>query len=150
VRIFKRVMGVLLLVTSLPFVGMAIHDLATGGDGKTTAGVLITIAIFFSGTAVSGIALLRSTRVRGVPELAPESLEVLALRTATSMGGTLGAAQLAAAAGVPFAQARDALEGLRRQGACQIVIESSGAELFRFPDVALGADGAARAKDMLD
>jgi hypothetical protein len=39
---------------------------------------------------------------------------------------------------------------LRRQGACQVLIEAAGAELYRFPDVALGPEGTARAKDLLE
>lgn len=143
------VLGGLLVVVSVPFIGMAIHDLV-GGGGKTAPGVLVGIALFFGGVTAGGVALVRSARAAGGPSLPAESLEVLALQTATAMGGTLGAAQLAAAAGVPFAKARAALEQLHRQGACQLVIETSGAELYRFPDVALGPSGAARAKDMLE
>jgi hypothetical protein len=149
-RALKIAAGGLMLLVGAPFVGMAVHDLITG-DGKTAAGVLVGLVVFFGGIATGGGLLLRSAARTGrAPAIPAESLEVLALRAAASAGGTLGAAQLAAAAGVPFADAREILAKLQREGACQVLVEASGAELYRFPDVALGPAGTARAKDLLE
>lgn len=145
-RTLKKVIGFVLVLFSLPFVAMAAWDLVTGGDGQTSRGVLAGLLVFFSVTTLAGGLLLRASR-RRVDDEVP--LEVLALRQAKAHGGTLGAAQLAAAIGIPLVDARRVLEGCVRQGACTVLVDENGLELFRFGELALDPGEAAEAKDLL-
>lgn len=145
-RLLKKIVGSVVLLFSLPFVAMAAWDLVTGG-GDTRPGVLVGLLVLFSATSLAGALLIRGSRNTsggaGVP------LEVLALRQAKAHGGTLGAAQLAAAIGVPLVEARRVLEGCVRQGACTVLVDENGAELYRFAELALAPGQAAKAKDLL-
>lgn len=144
----KKISGWLLILVGLLFSVMALVDLLTGGSPETERGVLAGMVAFFGAMAFVGARLVRSRSSRPGEEDLP--LEVIALRTAQANGGTLGAAQLAASAAVSLADAREVLESCVKQGACTVVIDERGLELFRFGELALQPGEAAKARDLLE
>lgn len=147
-RALKQVIGWVLVMGGGFFTVMAVVDLVTGADPDTGPGVLSGLAVFFGAVTVGGVQMLRAARRK--PEHAGVPLEVIALREAKAHGGTLGAAQLAAAVGIPLAEARQVLEACVAQGACTVLVDERGLELFRFGELALTPGEAAAAKDLLE
>ncbi len=147
-RALKKIVGVVLVLVGLLFTVMALVDLLTGGSPEHERGVLAGMAAFFGAMTFLGARLVRSGASKPGEEDLP--LEVIALRTAQANGGTLGAAQLAASAGVSLADAREVLESCVQQGACTVVIDERGLEWFRFGELALQPGEAAKARDLLE
>lgn len=146
-RALKKVVGFVLLLGGLLFTTMALYDLVTGADPETGNGVLLGLVVFFGAVTLGGAQLLRAKGKGGDDDDVP--LEVIALRTAAAHGGTLGAAQLAASAGVPLADAREVLQSCVRQGACTVIVDEGGLELYRFGELSLSPAETAKARDLL-
>lgn len=146
----KKLFGGVVALCSATLVAIALGDVL-GGGGKNGLGVAVGLLIFFSGTMTAGVMMVRSAiRDARAPRGLNADQEVMLLQLARQNGGTLGAADVAARIRIPFADARRALDGLRKQGACVLVVTETGAELYRFPDLALSAGEAAVVKDLLD
>jgi hypothetical protein len=144
VRVLKQIVGWLLVIPSVPFVIMSLHDL-WWGDGKTGADILVGLAAFFGLVSAVGVKLILAGRAGGAPDgggLAGR--EAAALRRAAAARGTLGPAELAAQGGMSFAEARGVLDGLSRQGACEVVVTENGAVLYRFHDLQARGEGPVR------
>ena len=148
--LFKKLIGWSLIITCTPFVIVAVSDLVLGSD--TSTGVLLAL-LFMFGTGSLGGARLAFPKKRAAEKALPAGdtaeQEALLLRAVGHFGGTIGAAQLAAHMGMSFADAKASLQKLAQEGACRVIVDEEGAELFRFPDLALGPGGSAEARDLL-
>lgn len=150
VRFFKQALGWLVTVVSLPFVVMAIGDLITGDNAKTGTGVLAGLAVFFSGTTLGGILLIRSGRKRRLADRnLVEERESQVLRIATESQGTLGPSLLAAKTGWSFAECQQVLDHLVQHGACELVVTDGGAIFYRFPDLMASEEERTKARGLL-
>lgn len=149
---FRKLVGWALIVCCTPFVIMAVSDLALGSD--TSVGVLLALLFMFGLGSTAGARLVflprRSAAApKALPGVSDDEKEALVLRAVRHLGGTVGAGQLAAHMGLPFAEAKARLQQLTREGACTVIVDEGGTELFRFPDLSLAPGDAARAKDLL-
>jgi hypothetical protein len=134
--------GIAIALGSAFFVATAAVELATGGDGKTSPGVLAGLFIFFLGTAIAGGYLawrmLRTARPaqagseRARPRTDAER-ERRILQFAETEHGRVTVAEVAAHCDMTVSEAKVTLDRLVTQQVADIQVTDSGVLVYVFP-----------------
>lgn len=136
--------GVALLSTF--FVVTAVVEAATGGDGKTSAGVYAGLIVFFGGLLAGGLFLAWSMfRTRpspdgsgaaGIPAGAPRTegeRERLILRVVEQEHGRVTIPEVAARCDMTIGEAKATLDRLVMQQVATIQVTKAGVLVYVFP-----------------
>jgi hypothetical protein len=138
-RILLGVLGVGIAIFSTFFVMFAIGDLVTGGDGKTTKGVLLGLLGFFAGTGLVGVKLMMmgfrsdTKRVPQEPELTEFEKEQRILAFAGSKAGHVTPTEVALNCRLSLKESEVTLNRLVKQGAAEVQITDDGVMVYTFP-----------------
>ena len=134
VRITLGSFGALLLLFSVPFVGMALWELFNPPE-DVTRGVSVALLFLFSGTAYMGWLLVkRNFFVSG------QKLEQRILELAHTKGGTLTVYDVALLPDVSTKVAKTALDALVTEGLATNHVNSEGTMLYLFGNRPLPED----------
>ena len=148
--------GAMIALVSAFFVAAAIVESATGGDGKTSAGVYAGLIVFFGGTFAGGAYLVwrMLQRRRGTGDavdLAAEAQpappteadrERQVLRFAESEHGRVTIPEVAANCDMTIAEAKATLDRLVTLQAAAIQVTQSGVLVYVFPGFMTDEDKA--------
>lgn len=121
-------LGLSIMAASGFFVLAALGDIVSGGDGRTSMGVLLGLLAFFSLTAYAGYRLYRN-QARSAPTLSPEQ-RVLAL--ANRLQGRITLAEVVLHCRLSTPQARALLRELVRQRLAEVHVSDGGEEVYVF------------------
>jgi hypothetical protein len=155
--------GVGIMLGSSFFVAAALGDIMSGGDGKTSMGVLIGLFVFFGGTFLVGAYLawrmfLHKPATVGAgagaaagtsqPPAPPSEAdrERQVLRFAEKEHGRVTVPEVATGCDMTIAEAKAALDRLVLQQAATIQVTQAGVLVYVFPGF-LSDDDKANAKD---
>jgi len=125
IRIILGCFGVLLLLSSLPFVGLALWELVNPAD--TARGVLIAILFLFGGTAYIGWLLIKRNFWMNKHKLEQRILEL-----AQTKGGTLTVYDVALMPNVTTKAAKTVLDNLASEGLATSYVNQEGTMLYLF------------------
>jgi hypothetical protein len=136
-RVFLGVLGVIVAIGSSFFVMFAIGDLITGGDGKTTVGVLLGLLTFFLGTGFAGVKLamigFRSQPAGPVPvQLTELDKEQRVLALAGAMAGRVTASEVALNCQLSLTDSKATLDRLVSYGAAEMQLTDDGVVVYTF------------------
>lgn len=133
-RAILRAIGFSITLVSAFFVVAVLGDIASGGDGKTSMGVLWGLLVFFSGTAYGGYWLARrnlsSQPVGELPTDFDKEQRILVLAEAS--GGKVTVPEVAAHCHLSIENSKAALERMVAQGVAELHVTDEGVLVFTF------------------
>ncbi|MFN8635775.1 MAG: hypothetical protein U0893_18155 [Chloroflexota bacterium] len=156
--------GIGIVLVSGFFVASALGDLETGGDGKTSTGVLLGLLVFFGGLLAGGAYLAwRAFRPSGAgvtvsgpyeaagpsqppPPRTDADRERDILRYAELEHGRVTVTEVATHCDLSMADAKAALDRLVTQQAAEIRVTQAGVLVYVFPGF-LSDDDKSKASD---
>ena len=148
-RAFLGVAGILIALVGITFVGFAIGDLVSPDpEDDTGVGVLVFLLVFFAGVTAMGVGMARKNLATRSDGLSLEARERHVLQLASTRGGRLTVAEVAAHTPLGLAEARATLEHLERHGAADLQLTPEGAMVYTFRLVS--AAEKAEAVDVLE
>ncbi len=112
----KKVLGILVVLVSIPFLTLGIIFLIAAAGGSSGSRTLVGLALLAIGTAllVGGIRWLRR-----LAALSTEALKAGAVQMARRLGGELTVSQLRAEYHISQERAAEILEALAAEGSCE-------------------------------
>lgn len=142
------VLGVVIAILSVMMVMAGLADLFSG-DPNNEIGINIFMLLMFIAITFCGGWMARVNLSHRADALTPEAEETLVLKLATSHGGRLTAAEIAAETPLGLVDAKTTLDRLEQHGAAELQITPDGYMVYRFPHL-LSADQKAEALDVLE
>jgi hypothetical protein len=134
VRITLGSLGALLLLLSLPFVGMALWELFNPPE-DVTRGVSVALLFLFSGTAYVGWLLVKRNFW-----VSKQKLEQRILELAHAQDGTLTVYDVALLPDVSTKTAKTTLDALVQEGLATSYVNTEGTMLYLFGNRPLPED----------
>jgi hypothetical protein len=133
VKFILGLIGLVIVLFSLPFLIMAVIDLATGGS--VGMDILIGLFVFFLLTTLTGLFLIRYgfKNLKSEKKMGWDDIEQMVLGLAQTEGGKITTAETSLKCGLSIKKSKEALEKLVNEGVAELQVSETGSYVYYFP-----------------